>query len=67
MGWAKDHMTAAGRETNARGLFEVKDNLSGEDKKQEFWLRGLCPLHGESNPSFGYNVTVTDGLKLPFL
>ncbi len=57
MGWAKDHMTPAGRETNARGLFEVKDNLSGEDKKQEFWLRGLCPLHGESNPSFGYNVT----------
>jgi len=57
MGWAKDNMSAAERETIARRLFEVDDKASGEDKKQEFWLRGLCPIHGESNPSFGYNVT----------
>lgn len=57
MGWAHDHVSAADREQIARGLFEVKDSLSGENKDHELWLRGLCPLHGEKNASFGYNVT----------
>ncbi len=51
MGWAKDKLSRAERSSIARGLFEVDDNLSNE-----VWIRGLCPIHGEKNSSFGYNV-----------
>lgn len=47
MGKAKD-MNIADRERIARQLFEVKTH----DKNE---LRGLCPFHDETNPSFGYN------------
>lgn len=51
MGWAKENLSAGERESIARGLFEVDDGLSNE-----VWLRGLCPIHGENNSSFGYNL-----------
>jgi len=51
MGWAKENLSAGERATIARGLFEVDDNRSNE-----IWMRGLCPIHGETNSSFGYNI-----------
>ena len=50
MGWAKEHLSAPEREAIARELFEVTS-----DKTQP-WLHGLCPIHGEKNSSFGYNI-----------
>lgn len=51
MGWAKDNLSAGERENIARGLFEVDAGMSNET-----WLRGLCPIHSDTNPSFGYNI-----------
>jgi putative DNA primase/helicase len=50
MGWAGRNLTAGERESIARSLFEVKEVRAG------VWLHGLCPLHGDASPSFGYNV-----------
>lgn len=49
MGWALEHLTAATRERIARELFEVTSH-DGD------WLNGICPLHGDNNPSLGYNI-----------
>ena len=38
------------REAIARGLFEVTGDRQGDE------LHGLCPFHGETNPSFSYNI-----------
>jgi putative DNA primase/helicase len=50
MGIAKDHLTEYEREAIARGLFQVTDHDSDRGE-----LHGLCPIHGEKNPSFSYN------------
>ncbi|WP_018126145.1 phage/plasmid primase, P4 family [Desulfovibrio oxyclinae] len=49
MGWALDNLSADRRAEIARGLFDVRS----EDGD---WLNGLCPLHDDQTPSFGYNV-----------
>lgn len=49
MGKAKQ-LTESERESIARDLFEVQGDRQGDE------LHGLCPLHGDSNPSFSYNV-----------
>lgn len=51
MGIALNHLTESERERIAKTLFEVS---SGPDAKGE--LHGLCPIHGEKNPSFSYNI-----------
>ncbi len=51
MGWAGNNLSQGERRAIASGLFEVDESQSNE-----IWLRGLCPIHGERNPSFGYNV-----------
>ena len=38
------------REAIARGLFEVIGDRQGDE------LHGLCPFHGDTNPSFSYNI-----------
>lgn len=38
------------RESIARECFDVVGNRQGDE------LHGLCPFHGDSNPSFSYNV-----------
>jgi putative DNA primase/helicase len=50
MGIALKHLSEAERARIARTLFTVKseDQNRGE-------LIGICPIHGESNPSFSYN------------
>jgi putative DNA primase/helicase len=50
MGIALNYISESERERIAKSLFEVKrqDNEKGE-------LQGLCPLHEDRNPSFGYN------------
>jgi len=50
MGIAKDKLTELDRIRIACNLFELKD----QDKNRKE-LQGLCPIHGESNPSFSYN------------
>src|SRR5574343_443314 len=50
MGLALKHLSEIRREEIARSLFTVKS----EDKNKGE-LIGLCPIHGESNPSFSYN------------
>jgi len=50
MGIALKHLSEAERARIARSLFTVKS----EDKNRSE-LIGLCPIHGESNPSFSYN------------
>lgn len=52
MGIAKEKLTESQRETIARSLFKVTDQ---DRNKGE--LHGLCPIHGEKNPSFSYNFT----------
>ena len=50
MGIALKHLPESQRATIARSLYKVtsEDNNRGE-------IIGLCPIHGESNPSFSYN------------
>lgn len=48
MGWAARHMSEEERKELARSLFHVTEE-AGE------WLNGLCPMHEDKNPSFGYN------------
>ena len=50
MGVALDHLSEARRIEIAEGLFKVtkRDSSKGE-------LHGLCPIHGEKNPSLSYN------------
>lgn len=48
MGWAKENLSQAERARIARSLFEVTEEAGD-------WLNGKCPLHDDSNPSFGYN------------
>ncbi|MCB2147593.1 MAG: toprim domain-containing protein [Deltaproteobacteria bacterium] len=43
-------LAEAEREAIARGLFEVHGDRQGDE------LHGLCPFHGETNPSFSYNI-----------
>lgn len=50
MGWAKNNLSEDQLEQIARSLFTVKDDKGD-------WLNGLCPLHDDTNASFGYNVT----------
>ena len=50
MGIAAKHLGESRRAEIARGLFTV---TSVEEAKGE--LHGLCPIHGEKNPSFAYN------------
>lgn len=50
MGFARDNMDAGIRASVAAGLFVVKTDDSNRNE-----LIGLCPIHGESNPSFSYN------------
>jgi putative DNA primase/helicase len=50
MGFALNHLSEPDRIRIARGLFKVTHE---EEAKGE--LHGLCPIHGESNPSFSYN------------
>jgi len=52
MGIALEHLSEAERERIARSLFTVTS--SQVDSKGE--LHGLCPIHGEKNPSFSYNI-----------
>jgi putative DNA primase/helicase len=49
MGWALEHMTESQRRRIAATLFTVTE---GEESGE--WMNGLCPLHEDSNPSFGY-------------
>ncbi len=51
MGFAKDKINSDVRAQIAASLFVVKTD---DSKRSE--LIGLCPIHGESNPSFSYNV-----------
>lgn len=53
MGWALQHLTANTRAQIARKLFKVE---SEDPSEKGLWLNGLCPLHEDSNASFGYNV-----------
>ena len=50
MGLAAKHLGESRRAEIARTLFTV---TSAEEAKGE--LHGLCPIHGEKNPSFAYN------------
>jgi putative DNA primase/helicase len=50
MGIALKHLSESERAQIARSLFKV---TSEEKNKGE--THGLCPIHGESNPSFSYN------------
>ena len=50
MGIALKHLTEQDRIRIAQGLFNV---TQAEESKGE--LHGLCPIHGETNPSFSYN------------
>ena len=49
MGIAKEHLSESERQAIAKELFQV----TTEEKTGE--LHGLCPIHGEKNPSFSYN------------
>lgn len=51
MGIALDKLTEAQRADIAKSLFCVDAKASTEAE-----LRGLCPIHEETNPSFSYNV-----------
>jgi len=48
MSWAGENLDAGRREQIARECFQVKETRGDE-------LHGICPAHGESNPSFSYN------------
>lgn len=48
MGWALNNLGREERAAIASRLFSVKEESNG-------WLNGICPLHEDANPSFGYN------------
>lgn len=50
MGIALEHLSESQRAQIARSLFKItsEDHNKGE-------LHGLCPIHGDKNPSFSYN------------
>lgn len=50
MGLAAKHLGEARRREIAEGLFSVTIVEEGKGE-----LHGLCPIHGEKNPSFAYN------------
>jgi putative DNA primase/helicase len=50
MGIAVKYLGESERETIARGLFTVT-----EHDQSRCELIGICPIHGEKNPSFSYN------------
>ncbi len=50
MGFAQDHLSSEELANIASSLFEV---TTREQRKGE--IHGLCPIHGERNPSFSYN------------
>jgi len=50
MGIALQHLSEAQRQSIAQELFKI---TCSEDQRGE--LHGLCPIHGEKNPSFSYN------------
>lgn len=50
MGLAVKYLSVDRRKEIARGLFQVTKDETGRDE-----LLGLCPIHGEKNPSFAYN------------
>lgn len=50
MGYAIDHLSENQLAEIARSLFKVKSEEQGKGE-----LHGLCPIHGEENPSFSYN------------
>ena len=50
MGIALKHLSESQRAAIARSLFTVKSEEKGKGE-----IHGLCPIHGETNPSFSYN------------
>ena len=50
MGIALKHLSESQRASIARSLFNVTSEEKGKCE-----IHGLCPIHGESNPSFSYN------------
>lgn len=50
MGIALKHLSESQRASIARSLFKVTSEEKGKGE-----IHGLCPIHGESNPSFSYN------------
>lgn len=50
MGIAVKHLSESMRAQIARSLFKVTSEEKGKCE-----IHGLCPIHGESNPSFSYN------------
>lgn len=50
MGIAVKHLSESTRAQIARSLFKVTSEEKGKCE-----IHGLCPIHGESNPSFSYN------------
>ena len=50
MGIVLKHLSEPQRAAIARSLFKVTSEEKGRSE-----IHGLCPIHGESNPSFSYN------------
>ena len=50
MGIVLKHLSETQRASIARSLFKVTSEEKGKGE-----IHGLCPIHGESNPSFSYN------------
>jgi putative DNA primase/helicase len=50
MGIALKYLSEGQRASIARSLFKVTSEEKGKGE-----IHGLCPIHGESNPSFSYN------------
>jgi putative DNA primase/helicase len=50
MGIVLKHLSESQRAWIARSLFKVTSEEKGKGE-----IHGLCPIHGESNPSFSYN------------
>jgi putative DNA primase/helicase len=55
VGWAKENLSAEGRRAIAEGLIRQGGGKVTQRDRGRGELIGLCPLHQESNPSFGYN------------
>jgi len=54
MGIALKHLSEAERARIARSLYKVTSETAASDD-QRGQIHGLCPIHGESHPSFAYN------------